>query len=419
MIRHNGLGFAILLLIFGFPFAGSFAARQGQLPCPRIAKDHRPALLFVDGSIAESRFCVAYRDGDTIRREPVVSAKYLDEITQLDNSVFFISTTETDRSHRNYVVDFESGTIRLLADATEIRCVRAEPARKSAMLVDFDGTGQVRLLELGFASLATEQQPIRSRLLIGDSSNPLWGFKISPDFKHVAYPHKKGGTFIERISRYELKSLDLLTREAVTLDGDVQVEIPAISSFSNGTPPFEWISDHQLLYQDMISEESPDRALGFKDGVLSFGKLDGLFVFKTVDIRTGEITEHFRKRLTMQHNGGSLQTDPLTGRLIFNQNYVLDYQKNELIDRNLPFAVLSDPAQGRIEVKSAGEVIYSGMAICMVSRRSASGRYFAYLLSFGNNSGPSELYAIFESGINPIKVAEGPYEPTRPIGWIE
>jgi hypothetical protein len=425
MTRHNGPKLAVLFLIFALPFTSFLAARQEQLTCPRITKDHRPALLFADGSVAETRLCVAYMDGNVVHGEPIVSAKYLDEITQLDNSVFFISTTEADRSHRNYVVDLDTGTIRLIARTNGMRCLRAEPARKTAMLIDVDGSaGEIRFLELRLASLQAKECQMLSRASLGDEFNSIFHrFKISPDFRQIAYLRYKGGNrsgrIVERISEFELKSMDLQSLNAEVLDDSVRVEIPGISSFAGGAPPFDWISNHQVLYQDMIYQDQAGGAAGLQTEMPSLFRLNGLHVFKTVDIGTGVISEHFRKQLRMALDGGSLEAEPLTGRLIFNRNYVLDHEKDELIDRNLPFSVFSDSAQGRIEIRSSSDVLYSGKAICMVTRLSASRKYFAYLLSPEGNMGPSELFAVFDARLQPVKVVEGPYSPTQPIGWIE
>jgi hypothetical protein len=122
-----------------------------------------------------------------------------------------------------------------------MRCLRAEPARKTAMLIDSNGmTGEDRLIELGLVSLATAERLTLSKATAGDEYARIGHpFKISPDFTHIAYLSNKGGFAVERISEFELKSLDLRTFKAEVLDGNVRVEIPSISSFANGTPPFE------------------------------------------------------------------------------------------------------------------------------------------------------------------------------------
>ena len=99
--------------------------------------------------------------------------------------------------------------------------------------------------------------------------------------------------------------------------------------------------------------------------------------------------------------------------------YVLDHVQNKLTDRILPFAISSDPSRRRTEIRSAGDVLYSGDAMCMETCLSASGKYFAYLLRPAGMSLAGEVYAIFHADLKPIKVAEGTSAPTHPIGWIE
>jgi hypothetical protein len=218
----------------------------------------------------------------------------------------------------------------------------------------------------------------------------------------------------ERGSYFESKILDLRTFKAEVLDSNVRVEIPGISSFSNGIPPFEWISNSQVLYQHMIAQDETG-----KDSALNPFRLDGPCVFKIADIRTGEISECFRKEFRMELNGGSLETDPLTGQLVFNRNYVLDYIQKQITDRILPFNVSADPSGRKTEIRSAASVLYSGNAMCLGTRLSRSGSYFAFMLRPAGSSLADEVYAVFSGDLKPLKVAEGTFSPTHPICWIE
>ena len=388
---------------------------RGQLNCPRISKDLRPALLFVDGTQDESHLWVAYEYAGELRRESIISAKYL-EVTQLDNAAILITASETPQIGSIYAMDLESGTIKRISEIPNMRCLRAEPSRKKAMLIDSSGiTGEDRFVELGLVSFATADRQILSKNLLGDEYDRMGHpFKISPDFTHIAYVSKNNATGVERRSDFELKILDLRTFKTEILDNSVRVEIPSISSFSNGIPPFEWISNSQVLYQHMVSQDETG-----KEGGRNFLRLDGLCAFKIADIRTGDISVGFTKELRMELNGGSLETDPLTGQLILNRKYILNYIKNQLTDRIFPFDVSADRTGKKTEIRSSATVLYSGDAMCLGTCLSPSGSYFAYVLRPAGSSLAAELYAVFNGDLKPLKVAVGTSSPTHAIGWIE
>ncbi len=419
MVTRRTSYFPVLILIMAQLSPSMVSPRLGRLSCPRIAGDKRPALLFVDGSPDESRLWVAYANSGELRREFVLSARYL-EVTQLDNSVFLVSAPGSPQRTETYAMDLESGTARLIGQGPNLRCLRAEPARKTAMLIESDrSASEDRLIELGLVSLTTaERIRLPRTMLVDERTGIITPYKISPDFARIAFVTYEGGRGVERESEFELKSLDLRTLKVQVLDSDVRVRIPGISSFSHGIPPFEWISDSQILYQHMIGQERTDGGFGSNEGAPRL-TTDALCVFKIVDIRTGEITERFRQQLRMELNGGSLGTDPLTGRLAFNRNYVLDPVQNRLIDRILPYSISSDPAQRRTEIRSAADVLYSGDAMSLETCLSASGKYFAYALRPAGTGLAAEVYAVFNADRKPLSVAAGTFSPTRAIGWIE
>jgi hypothetical protein len=388
-----------------------------QRSCPRITRDRRPALLFIEGAPEGNRLWVAHNEAGELRREPVISAKYL-EVAQLDNTVFLIGTPESPPLGRTYAMDLESGTMRLLSDTTTLRCLRSEPARGMAMLIFSDGLrGEVQLIELGLGSMATAVRQVLSRARLGDEYDRMMvgSIKISPDFTHIAYMNKKGQNTVERQSTFELTLLNLDTLDARVLDCNVRVEIPDISSFAYGVPPLEWISSGQVLYQHMI-DESGEGAQA--NGTLDL-RLDGRCVFKIVDIRTADISERFRTKVRMELNGGSLAVDPLTGRLLLNHKYMLDHVQKSLVDRILPFVATMDRARRRTEIRSPVRVLYDGNSLCTNTCLSASGRHFAYSLGHDPESLAAEIYAVFDVDAEPVRVAAGIHSPTIPIGWIE
>jgi len=121
----------------------------------------------------------------------------------------------------------------------------------------------------------------------------------------------------------------------------------------------------------------------------------------------------------MELDGGSLESDPLTGRLILNRHYILDCVNRQLIDRTLPFRVSASGPGEKTEISSNAAVLYSGYAAYLGGCLSRSGSYFAYALRPDASSLAAELFAVFSGDLKPVKVAAGTYSPARPIGWIE
>jgi hypothetical protein len=121
----------------------------------------------------------------------------------------------------------------------------------------------------------------------------------------------------------------------------------------------------------------------------------------------------------MELNGGYLETDPLTGRLILNRKYVLDYSRNQIIDRILPFTVVTDPLQKGTEIRSTNGVLYSGSDMCIGTWLSPSGSSFAYKLTPQYGASSAVVYAVFGRDLKPLRVAEGYSAFTHPIGWIQ
>jgi hypothetical protein len=404
------LYFIVLVTIAAIPSLSMFSFSSDPTNCPRLGKDKRPALLFYEGGPDGLHLYVAYQQDGKLVRESIVSARYL-ELTQLDNAIFL---TNTRLSSFIYAMDFNTGEVKPIGEDGMIWCLRAEPARKTAMLIDSRrGSGRDRLIELGLTSLTTTKEQVLSNKELGDEYDRIvHPYKISPDFQQIAYVSKKGGKAVERVSNCELKSLDLRIYKTKVLDDNVRVEISGASSLGNGIPPFEWISNSQVLYQHIIAQESS------KESEWSLRPLNGLCVFKIVDIKTGNISECFRKEIRLELEGGTLKADPLTNRLIFNRNFILDYIQNQIVDKNLPFSVSSYFSR-KTEIKSASEVLYSGNLICSTTCLSKSGVNFSYLLASGGLSVQSEIYAVFNGSRKPVKVAEGINQMSHPIGWIE
>ncbi len=382
-----------------------------RLRCPAVAEERRPALVFVEGPVNQSNLYVARLDGAALRREKIISAKYI-EVTQLDNALFLVSAAEGSTDGRVYAADLGAGVLKFVADGTRTHCIRSEPGRGAALLMDANlGAGLIRLLELDFGSLnVTERHRLSSELLGDDFKFIGPKVRISPDFARIAYVYKRGPFGVEGRSRYELRLLDLATMEVQTLDPNVEVEISMLSSFSCGRPPFEWLNKKEVLYCS-AAPGGPAEVVGFDANRVS--------IFKVADVESGQSKELFRKSLRLTLDGGSLRIDPLTGKLIYNGELVLDLNRGLLTPKNLPFAVVRDYRSRTTDILCGQRVLYTGAAHCVGQLASASGSNFAYALRERSPSLHASLYAKMANRDEPLKVAEGPYLPTRAIGWIE
>jgi len=383
---------------------------KDMLNCPKIRNDQRPALLFVEGPVEKSNLCVAYFDSKTAHNEKIVSAKYL-LVTQLDNAVFLVSVKDSSTKGKIYAIDLGRGITKLLAESTRIHCLRSEPRRKTAMLVDANmGIGEVRLIELNLANLETTLRHTLKKELLGDRFNGIGPrMKLSPDFKHIVYASRKSDKVPELWSEYILRVLDLSTMKIEDLDNNVGVQISALSSRGWGRLPFEWINNNEVIYQDMVPNE-PDEI--FRP------PFQALNVFKIVDIETKKISELLRRELPLTLDGGSLITNPLNEQLIYNNKWILDQRKKTFNPKDLPFSIVTNRLANQMQVLSGTDVLYSDSARYVGGCISPSGNNFAFSLRPKTRSLAEEVYAKVRGLPEPIKVAEGP-SWTRAIGWIE
>lgn len=397
-------GFLLVTIVASSVFA------QDRLNCPKIRNDQRPALLFFEGPVDERNLCVAYFDGKTAHNEKIVSARYF-QVTQLDNAIFLVTAQDSSTKGKIYAIDLGRGITKLLAESTRIHCLRSEPRRKTAMLVDANmGIGEVRLIELNLANLETTLRHTLKKELLGDRFNGIGPrMKLSPDFKHIVYASRKSDKVPELWSEYILRVLDLSTMKIEDLDNNVGVQISVMSSIGRGRPPFEWIKDDEVLYQHVVPN---------KPNEISEPARQALNIFKSVNIKTKKVMELFRKELRLTLDGGSLQANPLNGQLIHNKKWVLNLRKKTFTAKDLPFSIVTNRSTKQIQVLSERDVLYSGSARCVGCCVSPLGKNFAYSLRPKPRSLAVEVYAKVQGLPEPIKVAEGP-SWTRAIGWIE
>ena len=398
-------GLLLVIIVGSAVFAGDYSS------CPEIARGERPALAFVERRVDGSTLWVAHFGRGRVHNEEVISSKYL-QVTQIDNAVFLVTASAGAKEGKAYVVDLATGAIVPVAENTRIHCLRAEPERGTAMLMDCDmGAGEVRLIEIDLKGLKTTVRHILARELLGDKFVGIGpAMRLSPDFKYIVYASKQGKKHHERWSQYTLRLLDLSTMEVDDLDSSLSVGISVASSFAYGKPAFEWISDGEILYQHIVADESDVNA------VL---KNDALHIFKKANVKTRENAELFRKELPLTLDGGSLQVDPLNGQLIYNDEWVLNPEEQTLKAKTLPFSIIRDHAAKQTQIFLEKDVLYSGNERCVYSYISSTRGNFAYSLRPRRETLGCKLYAKIQSLSESVKVAEDSHAPIRPVGWIE
>jgi hypothetical protein len=390
---------------------GSAVFAEDYSNCPKTTKDKRPALALIEGRMDGSTLWVAHFGDGEVHKEKIISSKYL-QVTQINNAVFLVTASTTARDGKAYAVDLAAGAIMLVAENTRIHCLRSETKRGLAMLMDSDmGAGKVRLIELDLQDLKTKIRCVLSKELLGDKFTGIGPtMKLSPDFRYIVYASRQGEKHHESWSQYTLRLLDLSTMEVSDLDNSVIVEISPFSSFAYGRPAFEWISNDEILYQNIVANEPNGSA------VL---KHDALHIFKKANVKTRQIVELFRKDLPLTLDGGSLHCNCLNGELIYNDAWVLDAEKQTLTPKELPFSIVKDYSTRQTRVLYGSSVLYSGGENCISTCVSSSHRSFAYSLRPRRETLDVKVYAKIEGVSEPLKSAEGPYSPTGPVGWIE
>ncbi|MDH4240963.1 MAG: hypothetical protein OEW48_15500 [Phycisphaerae bacterium] len=394
------VGFLLVTIVASSVFA------QDKLHCPMIRNSQRPALLFFQGPADKRELCVAYFDGKTAHNEKILFAKHL-LVTQLDNAIFLVAAQRSSAKGSVYVMDLGKGIVKMIAKSTRISCLRAEPQRKTAMLMDSNmGEGVIHLLELDLIDLTvTRRQTLKTESLPGLTGTLDKSLRLSSNFKHIVYAFRAGHKVPELSSVFTLRSLDLSTMKVEDLVSNVGVEISQFSSIGLGVPPFEWINDDEIVFNDMPSDERDDIT-------------NALSIFKRVNIRTKGISECLRKRLPLTLDGVFLRKNPLTEQLIYDKEYILDLEKKRLIPKITPFAVVPGFHAKPTKILHGQIVLFSGVSSCVSNCISPSGNNFAYSLRPKPRSLDEELYAKIQGLPEPIKVADGP-SWTRAIGWIE
>lgn len=381
------------------------------LPCPRVAEDQRPALLFIDGSIHKSDLKIALQKVSGDATYPHVLSADSMEISQLANAVFLITTHDDLRKGRVFAVNFDTGRMRCLADSTTIHCLRSLPDRNMAVLLDVQPQeDKMAIYDLSFDTLKMTLRYSLSRRKYEKECMGI-GMKISPDLRYIAFVRSTSPTAVRRWSTYSLRLLDLSTGHVDELADNIGVLISSLSSFAFGTPPIEWLDEKELLYQDMDKPEKTD---------IFDHNMKAAHRFKSIGIEKREVRELMACEVPLSLDGGSLNFNPLNKDLVFRDKWIVDLAGKSLQPAISPFAVRTVPKLKQTRISEGSEPLYSGGQRCVYELVSASRANFAYSLRpWQSNSLFVELYSKSRGMPEPVKTATGPYLPVRPAGWIE
>lgn len=388
----------MVMVVMAVPAAaenGVVKLDQGQLP----------ALVYIEGTPERSVLSVAAYGGDGMTWIRLLSGGNI-AVTRLGRTTFLVTTDKDAKGGTVYVMDLATGGMKKLFTGKNVCCLRSEPGRGVAMLAEWD-RASISLIELDLATFATQPKGEIPKAAIGGMAPTK--IRISPDFARMAYATSEGDDALHH-GKYTLSVLELWTMASQELVRGIRVDLPGISSFSHGLPPFEWLSNDEVVYQDMEPNTAPG-AQAYSDTMMH--------VFKAVDVKTKAVRELFRSERTMALDGGSMVYDPVTGRIVYNREWLVDMHAMRLVPRDLPFEVKNDYKAGEVSVLWGEKTLYRGKDICLGACISPSGANFAYMLRPRRETLVATIYAKIDGKDEPVKVAEGMHAPTSPVGWIE
>ena len=227
------------------------------------------------------------------------------------------------------------------------------------------------------------------------------------------------------------------TKNTVDLDVDLRLELSPLSSFSTdyARPPVEWITNHEIIYQH-IPSETDSKQPGLKTGQGGSGRItfERSPVLKIVNIDTNRVSQCARQKLPLTLGGGTMRRHPLTGEIVYQDEWIVDVRRKRLTPRNDPFSVVKrHPADkdGQTVVRDKEKELFRGKRLYLGDCISPSHKHFAYALRHRLPTAEAresaarrgnwhvELYAKAEGMDDPVKVVEGSYRRITPVAWIE
>ncbi len=333
---------------------------------------------------------------------------------QLSNTVFLLQANQYPHDssvwqQTQFLVDFKTGSKVLLCKSqsrdklVHYYCLRSVPEKNEAVLLRYgQGTDKSTLIQVDLKTLETKTKftfPEKEKL--PEFNGPH--VKISPDFKHLAAmigPYL--GNQISSQSRQpgnSLKVLDLDTMKITIIDDKVQVQLSPHSSIGYVRPPFDWISNDEILYQNMIP--------------IKLG--ESQYVLKCANIKNNTTTEWLTKQLPLTIGGGNLSCDWFTGEVYF-QGFLVDLKNKILLPKIDSCSIKQDSY--RTEINFNGKLIFNYDDYLYVdSCISHSKNNFAFFVRFNGNE-QNALY-IKNKDINEPAIILQDSSNTDIIAWIE
>lgn len=403
-----------------------FVALADQEPSfERLSKDQYPALLFIQEDINcdphnRSSLMIATFDSGKSVVQKVMTSQYVNAV-QLTDSVFLLEADQhpKDRSQweqSRFLVDFQTGSHVLLSRSksrnklVHLRCLRSVPDKNEAVILQYgQGTDKSTLIHVDLKTLQTTELYTLPRT---DAMRWFHGphMKISPDFKLIATMagrEQREPRTAYRGSSFSLCVLDLETMKKTVLDDEVMVQISASSSFSGGTPPYEWISNQDILYQHITPEDVDEGEF----------RHEAQYILKCANVEHKKVTEWFKKRLRLTLDGGNMHLNWLTGELQY-QDFTVDTYGHSLIPYQTCYSVKRGPDSTEIRFRDQVLHQHKGHYPYAQGCISHSQEHFAYFIRFDNKDGNPTVFAKTRDMKQQVFVAEVPYYTTL-VTWIE
>jgi hypothetical protein len=172
-----------------------------------------------------------------------------------------------------------------------------------------------------------------------------------------------------------------------------------MSSISHGQPPFEWISENEILYQHMVPVDWKESQ----------------YVLKCANIKDKTTTEWLTKKLPLTLDGGKISYDWLMGEIYF-QDFLVDIKNKTLLPKKDIFSINQN--NQRTEISFNGEPIFNRDSnVSVVPCISHSKKNFACLIR-PNKNGKNAIYIKANDIKEPLVISQdGLY--TDVIAWIE
>ncbi len=392
-----------------------------------IPKKDYPALVFMEEDtnpdpnllIRGTLYVAAIKDGK-VNCQKIISSQYV-QTTQISDSIFLIRTNESNlyskkpiqaqlQSQSIYLADFNSGSSVLLSTSNTIDkmvhffCIYTDLYRNKAVFLRYgQGTENPQLYELDLNNL---EQKLLYTTPKEKINLPYPQVKMSNDYRHLAFVERSSKDF----KTFTLKIVDLKTMTVSELDKNIKVQVSGFSS-ELGQPPFEWVSNNEILYQNMLPSKDESRSFMY-----------GTYILKCINIETKKTTDWIRQELRLTGDGGSLKLNPFTGNIeymVYEGRYIIDVKKHSLIPQKPDFSIVGiydKPSEVYYKNKS----IYKGYCspfTCI----SHSANNFALVTDF--NTRHPIIQAVINGNEKLIQIREVPNNTIYPgehfISWIE